>query len=357
MNQKIMISLTRLILWSDPTRIQSWPALLSKVPMDASSTSLMDFGRLFITERMVDSKHSAAEMITRNLPGIEKLGEKIVLKGVGLLERHGKEYRLSNEGKKISDAYKSDPQGLNWVKLFATLLLTKEPRTRILIKMLSTPGSSLEFEKDSWFGGSTQKAKIIYQDGTIATPFVSKDGTETPTIHVPVDEFAWWALGEWRNHKLISGASDCEFRGKINKKFSINGIGSALRSSCEVFAHLGILQQAAGSCWLDHEYAIDCLGSKLADDFGWNSDKGPPRDILSLIKEAIGALKSDTGYVVASELRNALQKKGVNNPDVEIARLEETAKLIIDAAEYGQSRHGQGLYDDPRKQLVKIRIL
>ena len=184
MDQILTISLTRLILWSDPTRIQSWPALISKVPFDVSSTSLMNFGRLFITERMTDPKHSAAEMITRNLPGIEQIGENIVLKGVGLLERRGKEYRLSKEGKMISDAYKSDPQGLDWVKLLAILLLTKEPRTRILIKMLSTRGSSLQFEKESWFGGSTQKATIQYQDGTVVAPFLSKDGTETPTIRI-----------------------------------------------------------------------------------------------------------------------------------------------------------------------------
>ncbi len=39
---------------------------------------------------------------------------------VGLLERKDKEYRLSNDGKNIADAYKSDPQGMDWVKLFAT---------------------------------------------------------------------------------------------------------------------------------------------------------------------------------------------------------------------------------------------
>ena len=185
-------------MWSDPTRIQSWPALISKVPPDTSLTSLMDFGRLFITDRMIDPKHSAAEMITRNLPGIEQLGERIVLKGVGLLERQGKDYRLSKDGRRIADAYNSDPQGMDWVKLFAISLLTKEPRTRIFIKMLSTPESFLQFEKQSWFGGSTQKAIIQHPDGTVIAPFLSKDGNEIASIRTPLDESAWWALGEWR---------------------------------------------------------------------------------------------------------------------------------------------------------------
>lgn len=357
MSKKITVSLTRLILWSDPIRIQSWPALISKVPSNVSLTSLTNFGRLFITDRMIDPKHSAAEMISRNLPGIEKLGERIVLKGVGLLERQGKKYRLSNDGKRIAEAYLSDPQGMDWVKLFATLLLTKEPRTRILIKMLSTPGSSLQFDRNGWFAGSTQKAKIQYPDGTFIAPFLSKDGTEIPTIRNPLSASAWWALGEWRNHRLISGASDCEFKGKINEKFSLNGIGTALRSSCEVFAHLGILRQAGDSCWLDHVKAFEFLGAELANDFGWISNNEPPVDVLALIKKVIGALRSDTDYVVASELRAALHKRGVKNPDEEIARFEESGQIVIVAADYGQSRHGQGLYDDPRKQLIKIRIL
>ena len=168
---------------------------------------------------------------------------------------------------------------------------------------------------------------------------------------------AWWALGEWRSHKFISGASDCKFKGRINDKFSLNGIGTALRSSCEVFAHLGLLKQADGLCRLDQQDAIEILGIKLADDFGWVSDEEPRMDVIALIKEIIGVLRSDTGYVVASELREALQKYGVKNADAEIGRLEESGQLVIDAADYGQSRHGQGLYGDSRKQLIKIRVL
>jgi len=60
---------------------------------------------------------------------------------------------------------------------------------------------------------------------------------------------------------------------------------------------------------------------------------------------------------VASELRRVLEQRGIEDPDGEIARLEAAGRLIIVAESYGQSRHGEGLYGDPRKQLVKIRIL
>jgi hypothetical protein len=30
--------------------------------------------------------------------------------------------------------------------------------------------------------------------------------------------------------------------------------------------------------------------------------------------------------------------------------------VLIDAEDYGQSRHGEGLFGEPRKQLVKLRV-
>ena len=51
-----------------------------------------------------------------------------------------------------------------------------------------------------------------------------------------------------------------------------------------------------------------------------------------------------------------LRQLGVENPDREIARLEAEGRLIIEATDFGQGRHGVGLYEDPRKQLIKLRV-
>jgi hypothetical protein len=357
LDKKVAISLTRLVLWSDPPRIQLWPAILSKVPLKTEYSSLTGFGREYITDRMTDPKHSAAEMITRNLSGIEQQGDKIVIKGTGLLERYKKKYKLSEDGIRLSEAYTSDPEGMQWGIQLAKNLLTREPRTRVLIKLLSFPTAYLEFKNKMWFGGNTQKAEIKSEEIYTIAPFLSKDIKEMPNIRKPLNEMAWWALGKWREHTLLSNYSDCEFRGKIYDDYSLNGIGTALRSSCEVFAHLGILKYEDGICRLDFNEAVKLLGGDIAEDFGWAPDYEKDKDIIKLLREIIENIKSDNDYIVASELRKSLLDYFIENPDKEISRLEEEGRLIVEAGEYGQSRHGEGLYSDPRKQLIKIRIL
>jgi hypothetical protein len=83
-------------------------------------------------------------------------------------------------------------------------------------------------------------------------------------------------------------------------------------------------------------------------------DDEPLPELLATVVEK---LRSDTGYIIASELRNELQRRGIENPDREIARLETAGQIRIEAEDYGQRRHGLGLYSDPRKQLIKIRVV
>ena len=51
-----------------------------------------------------------------------------------------------------------------------------------------------------------------------------------------------------------------------------------------------------------------------------------------LVTQQVRELQSDTGYVIASDLRQALRRAGIDNPDAEIARLQSEGKLVIDAA-------------------------
>ena len=70
----------------------------------------------------------------------------------------------------------------------------------------------------------------------------------------------------------------------------------------------------------------------------------------------IDELTADDGFLVASELRDALRQRGVPAPDKQVAELMEQGIIRLEAFDYGQARHGQGLFDDPRKQLVKFRV-
>jgi hypothetical protein len=354
MPEPIEISLTQLVLWRDAARIQSWPELLARIPDETVLRSPTDFGRLFETERMTDKRHSAAERITRNLSGLESNRGQILLRGVGLLERKTGGYGLSEDGLLLAGSYRDNRYGKGWVVQLARLLLCREPRTRVIMSELSRESAVLRFERDSWFGGNLARAKIEV-GADFVEPFadVSHEGE---TLRGLLERHSWWSLGRWRDDPLLAGQDDCRFTGQLKKEFSLTEVGSAVRASFEVLLHLGVLDEAGGECRLNMGVARRELGEDLAEDFAWEG-QGEVVPLPEILGRKIKELRSDTGYVVASELRRELRALGIENPDREIARLEEAGAIVIEAEDFGQSRHGEGLFGDARKQLVKIRVL
>ena len=100
--------------------------------------------------------------------------------------------------------------------------------------------------------------------------------------------------------------------------------------------------------------AVQELKARAAE-MGWVDP--PTQDLVEELVELLPSLRLPTGHIVASELRSALQERGHVDPDRTIAEAEDQGDLLIYAEDYGQSRHGRGLYGDPRKQLVKLRIV
>jgi len=354
MSASVAVGLTQLVFWYDATRIQAWPAFLSSIPEGLTLPSATDFGRHFDTERMTDARHSAAEKIVRNLPGLEMKGERLTLKGVGLFELGREGYRLSRDGQQLRHEYKSDPRSRRWVRTLARLVLLREPRTRVVFRALSEPGAQLVFTSDGWFAGSIRRATIEH-DGARVFPFVG-DHPQHASLRTLLTQRSWWSLGEWRQSSLLRGASDCHYTGSLQEHLSLHDVSLALRAPFEILLHLGILGYRAGKCWLDTGRAVEELGPDIGEDFGWEVAR-EPADFEDLLNRTLSELRSDTGFVIASELRDALRREGIPNPDAEIGRLQSEGRLVIEAEEYGQSRHGEGLFGDSRKQMVQIRLL
>lgn len=355
MGEPVKIALTQLVLWYDATRIQTWPAFLAEVPQETSLKSPTDFGRRFATNRMTDDRHAAAEKLTRNLPGLEEVNGKLILRGLGLLDRKDGVYRVSTSGRRLAEAYTTNKGEGAWVAQLAKLLITREPRTRVIFWLLVQPGAGLTFAADTWFGGSLQKAQIEIPGIAPVAPFSTKN--KGSSLRAAIAERTWWALGAWREHPLLGGSTDCQFVGQLGNEFSLHDVGLALRAAFEVLLHFGALRANGGRCWADLDVVRSKLGSELVEDFGIERHMPQTESLPRLLNAVIEKLKSDTGYVIASELRDELHRCGIDNPDREIAKLEAAGVVRIDAEDYGQRRHGVGLYSDPRKQLIKIRVV
>lgn len=355
MIEPLPIALTQLVLWYDSVRIQSWPALLAGVDPEAVFASPTDVGRSHATERMTDNRHAAAEKITRNLPGLEHKAKKWILRGVGLIEAGQGGYRLSTEGCDIARTYREEPYGKGWIRVLARLLAMREPRTRAVIGLLSEQDAVLRFAGSGWFKGSQSDAVIVRPGQQDLAPFASRAGS-VANLRPILESRAWWALGAWRDTTGMSEEQGCRFVGQLKGAFSLHDIGLALRASMEVFLQLGVFVQSGGETWLDHTRAAAELGRSVATDFGWEPNTVPAFSVTQFIAEYIQRHTSDTGFLVAADLRRALAAQGIENPDREIARLDAEGKLSILAHEHGQGRHGRGLYDDPGKQLIKIKV-
>lgn len=355
MGEPVRIALTQLVLWYDATRIQTWPSFLADVPPGTSFKAPTDFGRRFATKRMTDDRHAAAEKITRNLPGLEEINGKLILRGVGLLERENGVYRVSEAGRRLAEAYIANKSESTWVGQLAKLLITREPRTRVIFWLLAQPGAGLTFAGDAWFSGSLQKARIEVPGMAPVAPFSTKN--HSSSLRAAIAERAWWALGAWREHALLRGATDCLYIGRLGDNFSLHDIGLALRAAFEVLLHLGAFRAKGGQYWADHDVVAGELGVELEADFGIERRAPQVEFLPKLLGSVIEGLQSDTGYLIASELRDELRRRGIVNPDREIAGLEAAGLVRIEAEDYGQRRHGMGLYSDPRKQLIKIRVV
>jgi hypothetical protein len=354
MPEPISIALTQLALWYDPTRIQTWPSFLASLPEGVTAKSPTDLGRSFATKRMTSNRHSAAYNLVRNLTGLEIRGAQLQLRGVGFLEYSPDGYRVSSRGRKLGNTYSKNPDGTDWLHQLVDALLGREPRTRAFVKLLSGQGAALVFDGGSWFEGPYRRARLERTGEPDTFPLDASD--EHPTLREPLTEDAWWCLGDWRTDPILEGTASCNFRGIRDDRFSLHDIGLALRAACEALNMAKVLGTTGGTIQLDTTAVIDLFPHRAAE-FGWIREEITDSDLISILAEVLPNLRIPTGHVIASELRSELQTKGIRDPDRAIAAAESEGRLLIYAEDYGQSRHGMGLFGDPRKQLVKLRIV
>lgn len=356
MADPVRVALTQLVLWYDATRIQSWPAMLAAIPNGIVLPSPTEFGRRYRSDRMTDRRHSAAEKVTRNLAGLESKGDRLVLRGTGLLERTDHAYRLSHVGAELAEEYRRRVAGRGWARMLARILLTREPRTRVLIGLLSESSSEMVFNGPGWFKGGLRGIVIKRNGAAEIRPFSSRSG-DSDGLHGALADRAWWSLGAWREHDLLRDATDAVLTGTDGGRVSLHDAGLALRAACEVLQHVGLLHAEGDRCVVDGAVGTHALGSETGVEFGWADPQREIDRLLLSLESLLPELRSPTGFVVASELRSRLVGQGYMSPDRALADLEKSGHLLVYAEDYGQSRHGTGLYNDPRKQLIKLRLV
>ncbi len=353
MKPVVKVHLTKLYLWMEPPRFQAWPELLLRLDPAAVYPSTAAAAKAALGFQAGEDGHVKFDEVIFNLPGWcrDRSGDP-VLRGVGLLEKRNHGYVLSDAGRRLADLYRSNPTGSEWKTFLATLLLNREPRTRVMMQLLVKPDAVLRFAKPHWFGGHYREA-TIESSGLILHPFPPKTAKDTPFHHF-IQSNARWALGEWRNEPEIKEADEVVLVGGGSENFSLHDIGLALRGVLELFLNLGLVSETAGEVTWQPTRAAEILPSDLLADLGAPSltTRTPEEIILRHILELTG----DNGFLVFSELRQRASDDGIADPDKLVDDLMSQGVINLLAHDYGQPVHGEGLLGDPRKQLVKFAV-
>ena len=348
-----MVRMTQLVLWYDATRVNTWPDFIAGITDDERAATPVDFGRRHLTDRMTDPRHAAAEKLARNLPGLETLSDgSLILRGVGLLERQDGGYGLSPRGRLLRDQYRAKDR--TWIATLAAILVDAEPRTRCLLKAIGAAEGGLELADGP--AAMRWSRSTISLDGHTMRPF-AKDGNDQAIFRRFVDDQGAWALGVWRDDPLLTHRSIGGLIGSQGKPWSMHDISLAFRASVEVFLAAGCLIDTGSCLRVQYQSALAALGPTRCAELGWSRETADTPSVLSRLRHHCEELRSPTGHVVASALVAALRSDQIPDPEQAIAGLESGGSIEIHDTDYGQSRHGRGLYGDPRRQLIKIRFL
>lgn len=351
--QRQTVRLTKLFLWVEAARFEAYPDLVGHLNPIRAYTGMREVAQVALGSRMADGKNLTRDDLTFNLPGWGPPSQgDPVLRGIGLLENRNGGYALSPEGRSLGALYREKPLENAWKVELARILLTREPRTRVLIHLLAAEGACLRFGQPGWFAGPYRDA-VLESGENSYHPFPGKSG---PPGDMPLllDNEGRWALGAWASDEPVREADSVVFAGISGPRVSTNDLGMAMRGPLELFLNLRLVRESAGVVTWDHRRANELLPAELIRDLGGREER--TYNVAELVVRLIEELAADDGFVVASELRDAMRQKGVEAPDKQLAELMEQGVIRLEAFDYGQARHGSGLFDDPRKQLVKFRV-
>lgn len=352
MHKKTTVHLSKLFLWPESNRFQAYPEFLAGVDPQQTYGHMADVARRVGGHRMLDSRHVKHENIVRNLPGMEyNLNNEPVIRGIGLFTREGDRYRLSEWGKWLRNEYLVNPTGQSWKVALAWIILSREPRVRSIVKVLSEPGGILEFSRDGFFQGRYRQA-VLRAGGKEYWPFVGQS-ENVNNIQKLLDDTDGWALGAWRENFQIE---EVIYEGANKPEITIERLSIAIKAAFTLFLHLGFIDETGGRHKWNSGKAIELLGPKMAEDFGWEEVSSHKPSLLEMLRTALKQLQADNGFIVASQLLDLLSQNGVKNPEKELAGLLDRGIVRLEAWDYGQSRHGQGLFGDPSKQLIKLTV-
>ena len=216
------VGLTKLFLWSEAQRFQTYPKALARLTSDRTYTRQQIAEELFGLTYADDRKPKREHLLTNAFGAIQIAEDKLLLRGINLFQRitpHGwqmvsgmkvwerdsDEWVPTEAALTLGTAYRQDPTGIHWQQMLGEQLGRYEPRVRVLLYLLGH-GHELRFETRSFFGGNSERATLT---GDVPFHLFDNEGAAFNTLlteHAEVAVGPWWREEIMRSRLRVSGS-------------------------------------------------------------------------------------------------------------------------------------------------------
>lgn len=380
MTQIARLGLTKLFLWSETERFQTYPQAMARLAQGRTYTRRQVGTELFGLTYAGDRK-PRRENVLSNLFGLLQIGQdKLLLRGINLFrrvtpngshrvsgmtvwEQASDEWAPTKAAIQMGDAYRQSPDDLRWKRLLAEQLARYEPRTRVLLHLLSH-GHTLRFEQPGYFAGNTQRARLM---GERTYELFGKKSAAFNRLLFDRLEIA---IGPWWREEIEAAGfeltGDYKLEGAMNRPPSTNNLNSALKTALYVFCTLGILVEKGEQWSIDSESLARQLSPGVIRDL-LGATYVQPLDLSDdwvRLAYVVDELADERGFVIASEVTDRWGKL-TNLPPGERTAAFDTLirrgifeeRIEVLDRHLGQPRMGRGLLDDDNMRMVKLRVL
>ncbi|QTA78419.1 Uncharacterized protein dnl_06400 [Desulfonema limicola] len=359
------IGLSKLFLWQEAERIQTWPEAFASLEPGQSYT------RRDLAEKIFGLVYKSSEIsepirkdVMNNCFGFSPVShEKIVIHGINAFKETGSDrFKPAQEALDIGKSFAKGNEEL-WTIPLASLIAKFEVRTRLMLYLLGKGGWKIAFENPEFFAYPSVRARLICEDEVIE-PFKLGGKGFNRLLH----QYRHAALGSFWSRKLINAgyeiADDFVFEAVRQGQPSTNKLNSSIKGSLFLMKYLGILETNGHEWKLCNQKALQILGKTIAEEFLDISEEPLVQDTPLLILKKLTAQSQDSeGFVIVSRLAGSWAAQtgiGSHNAAESFDHFirEQIYKDVIriTSRHQGQPRHGRGLFGDDNARKLKIEF-
>jgi len=373
------LGLTKLFLWMEAERYQTYPAALARLTLGRAYTRQQVAEELFGLSTGSNRKPQRESLVYNAFGMLQTAEDKLTLRGINLFkrvtpngshlasgmkvwERSTDEWIPTSKAEALGKAYLQNPSNTQWQAMLAEQVARYEPRARVLLHLLST-GHELRFATPRYFGGDVEQAVLIGRD---SFRLFGEKGTAFSEL---LSDCQDTAIGPWWRSEIEQAGfvldDDFRLEGAMNRPPSTNHIAYALKTALYVFKELNILEPREGIWRVNPGVLGQCMSPEVTRDLAGEQFRTPDlSDEWKQVAYVVNALADAQGYVIASEAAERwgeLADLPVSERTTAFDRLlrrgifEERVQILD--RHPGQPRMGRGLFDDDNMRMVRLRVL